>query len=49
MITIERPCCDQPLSVEFPLPDELRCDDCAVSWTVADPEPAPTAIPALAA
>ena len=39
MITIERPCCDQPLSVESPVPDALRCDECAVSWTLTDPEP----------
>jgi len=49
MITIERPCCDQPLAVEMPLSDALRCDECAVSWTVTDPEPAPVARVALAA
>jgi hypothetical protein len=52
MITIERPCCDQPLAVEMPLPDAHRCDECAVSWIVTDPEPASgvaTAPTALAA
>ena len=39
MVTTERPCCDQPLAVELPLPDHLTCDDCSVSWTVTDPEP----------
>jgi hypothetical protein len=43
MITLEAPCCDRPLLVEVPLPDALRCDECAVSWTVTDPEPAPVA------
>lgn len=49
MITIERPCCDQPLSVESPVPDALRCDECAVTWLVTDPKPAPVARVALAA
>jgi hypothetical protein len=49
MITIERPCCDKPLTVELPLPDALRCDECAVSWIVTDPEPASVAGAALAA
>jgi len=49
MVTIERPCCDQPLTVETPLPDALRCDECAVAWAVTDPEPAPVARAALAA
>ncbi|MCI0581510.1 MAG: hypothetical protein L0227_01220 [Chloroflexi bacterium] len=49
MITIEAPCCDQPLTVEIPLPDALRCDECAVTWVLADPEPAPAARIALAA
>jgi hypothetical protein len=49
MITIERPCCDQPLAVEMPLPDALRCDECAVTWIVTDPEPASVAHAALAA
>jgi hypothetical protein len=43
MITVERPCCDQPLAVEMPLPDALRCDECAVTWIVTDPEPASVA------
>jgi hypothetical protein len=38
MVTTERPCCDQPLTVEMPLPESLRCDDCAVTWSVTDPE-----------
>jgi hypothetical protein len=46
MINTERPCCDTPLIVELPLPDTLRCDDCGVSWTVADPEPQPAALAA---
>jgi hypothetical protein len=49
MITIEAPCCDQLLSVEAPMPDAIRCDDCAVIWAVADPEPAPLPSLALAA
>ncbi|HEX4896903.1 MAG TPA: hypothetical protein VFV53_00935 [Candidatus Limnocylindrales bacterium] len=49
MITIERPCCDQPLTVEMPLRDALHCDDCAVSWIVTDPEQTPVARAALAA
>ncbi len=39
MVTIERPCCDIPLAVELPLPDTAHCDECAVSWTITDPEP----------
>lgn len=39
MIHINRPCCDAPLVTEMPLPDTLRCEDCATSWTVTDPEP----------
>ena len=49
MITIERPCCDQPLAVEMPLPDALRCDECAVSWVVTEPRPASVVDTALAA
>ena len=49
MITIERPCCEQPLAVEMPLPDAFRCDECAVSWIVTDPEPASVAPVTLAA
>ena len=49
MITIECPCCDQPLTVEMPLPDALRCDECVVGWIVTDPEPASVAHAALAA
>jgi hypothetical protein len=49
MITIERPCCDRPLAVEMPLPDALRCEECAVSWIVTDPEPPSVALAALAA
>jgi hypothetical protein len=49
MITIERPCCDRPLAVEMPLPDALRCVECAVSWSVTDPEPASVAPVAFAA
>ena len=45
MVIIERPCCDTPLAVELPLVDALRCEDCAVSWTVADPEAAPVVPP----
>jgi hypothetical protein len=37
MVNIERPCCDTPLAVELPLPDAIRCDECAVSWSIADP------------
>ena len=39
MVTIERPCCEAPLIVEAALAVELRCDACAVTWTVSDPEP----------
>lgn len=39
MVNLERPCCESPFLVELPLPASLRCDDCAVSWTVADPDP----------
>jgi hypothetical protein len=38
MINLERPCCDAPLATELPLPDELFCDECAVSWVVTDAE-----------
>ena len=27
-----------PLAVELPLPDAIRCDECAVSWSISDPE-----------
>ena len=47
MITTERPCCDTPFVVDYPLPETLHCDDCAVSWTVTDPDSQPAA--ALAA
>ena len=46
MVITERPCCDQPLTVEHPLPAHLTCDDCAVSWSVGDREPEPVAIAA---
>ena len=49
MVNIERPCCDQPLAVDVPLPEALHCDECAVTWTVSDSEPAPVARVALAA
>ena len=52
MVIIDRPCCDAPLAVELPLADVLRCEDCSVTWAVAEPEAAPAvrAIPtALAA
>ena len=49
MITFDAPCCDQPLVVETPLPEALRCDSCAVTWQRADPEPAVDGISALAA
>mgnify|MGYP001578288760 CR=1 FL=1 len=39
MIHINQPCCDAILATEMPLPDTLRCEDCAVTWTIADPEP----------
>lgn len=46
MVNIDRPCCDAPLTVELPLPDALRCDECAVAWTLADPESVPVALAA---
>jgi hypothetical protein len=39
MVHTDRPCCDAPLVTEMPLPDTLRCEDCAVTWTITDPEP----------
>ena len=39
MIHTNRPCCDTLLATEMPLPDTLRCEDCAVTWTITDPEP----------
>ncbi|MES2210759.1 MAG: hypothetical protein V4515_11335 [Chloroflexota bacterium] len=39
MILIERPCCDTPQTVDLPIPDQLRCLDCAVIWDVVDPAP----------
>ena len=39
MILIDRPCCATPLPVELPMPDTLRCDACAVEWTIEDPTP----------
>jgi hypothetical protein len=49
MITFEAPCCDQPITVESPVPDAIRCDECSVTWLVTDPEPAARTEPALAA
>lgn len=40
MILIDRPCCDTPMAIEMPIPDTLRCDDCATTWDVADDAPA---------
>ncbi|MEO7663486.1 MAG: hypothetical protein ABIV26_00035 [Candidatus Limnocylindrales bacterium] len=40
MVNLERPCCDSPLIVELPLQASLRCDDCAVEWSIVDPVPA---------
>ena len=36
MILIERPCCTAPMAIELPIPDSLRCDDCATTWDVVD-------------
>ncbi|MEO8469575.1 MAG: hypothetical protein ABI573_07920 [Chloroflexota bacterium] len=36
MILIERPCCDTPMAIDLPMPDVLRCDDCATTWDVVD-------------
>ena len=40
MILIDRPCCDTPMATEMPLPDTLRCEDCATTWDVRDAAPA---------
>ena len=39
MILIERPCCETPMAIELPIPDSLRCEDCATTWNVADAAP----------
>ena len=51
MILIERPCCDELLAVDDSLETTLRCEACAVEWSIADPDPAPATrtLPALAA
>ena len=42
MILIERPCCTAPMgctapmAIDLPIPDSLRCDDCATTWDVVD-------------
>lgn len=46
MVNIERPCCDQPLAVETPVPDALTCEDCQVSWSLVDPQPEALALAA---
>ena len=37
MILIDCPACDAPVATSLPLPDAVRCDDCAVVWEVTDP------------
>jgi hypothetical protein len=39
MILIDCPACDAPVATSLPLPDAIRCDDCAVTWEVTDAEP----------
>jgi hypothetical protein len=39
MILIECPACDAPVATSLPLMDTLHCDDCSVTWDVADEEP----------
>ena len=36
MILIERPCCTALLAIDLPIPDSLRCDECATTWDVVD-------------
>ena len=46
MIIIERPCCDSPMAVDLPIPDSLRCEECATTWDVADAAPVETRLAA---
>jgi len=39
MILIDCPACEAPVATSLPLPDALRCDDCAATWELADAEP----------
>ena len=39
MILIDRPCCEAPMVIEMPIPDLIRCEDCATTWDVADDVP----------
>ena len=39
MINLECPACEAPVATSLPLADVMRCEDCAVAWEVADPEP----------
>lgn len=36
MILIEHPCCAALMTIDLPIPDSLRCDDCATIWDVVD-------------
>jgi hypothetical protein len=49
MVIVERPCCAAPMVVEHPLTDLVRCEACAVEWTLDDPAPAAPVHAALAA
>ena len=46
MINIECPACEAHLVTNLPLPDALRCDDCAVTWDLTDAEPQVTELAA---
>ncbi len=46
MILIDRPCCETPMAIELPIPDSLWCEDCAVTWAVADASVAEAALAA---
>ncbi|MEW5991966.1 MAG: hypothetical protein AB1736_11565 [Chloroflexota bacterium] len=49
MITFEAPCCDRPLSVESHAVEVVRCDECSVTWLLADAGPVADVTDALAA
>ena len=38
MILIDCPSCEASMATSMPIPDAVRCEDCAVVWDVTDPD-----------
>jgi hypothetical protein len=39
MILIDCPSCEGPLPASQPLPDEVTCEACTMTWEIVDPDP----------